>query len=110
MCYHLLGTFKIYELSAREKESTKKEKISKKETNFLSYDKRMFNKKKVNSFRIIVTTKMAEIFELKILGKIVFFQSLVCPAATTLRYHNHKNFFFFGFQKIELKMNCILTS
>ena len=32
----------------------------------------MLNKKKVNSFRIIVTTKMAEIFELKILGKIVF--------------------------------------
>ncbi len=66
------GTFNIYELSAREKESTKKEKRSKKEIKFFSYNKRMFNKMKVNSFRIIVTTKMAEIFELKILGKIVF--------------------------------------
>jgi S-ribosylhomocysteine lyase LuxS involved in autoinducer biosynthesis len=66
------GTFNFYEMSAREKESTKKEKISKKEIKFFSNNKRMLNKKEVNTFRIIVTTKMAEIFELKILGKIVF--------------------------------------
>ncbi len=69
------GTFNFYEMSAREKESTKKEKISKKEIKFLSNNKRMLNKKEVklvNTFRIIVTTKMAEIFELKILGKINF--------------------------------------
>jgi hypothetical protein len=67
------GTLNIYELSAREKESTKKEKRSKKEIKIFSYNKRMFNKKKVNSFRIIVTTKMAEIFELKISGNFFLF-------------------------------------
>ncbi len=65
------GTFNFYEMSAREKESTKKEKISKKEIKIFSNNKRMLNKE-VNTFRIIITTKMAEIFELKILGKIVF--------------------------------------
>ncbi len=66
------GTFNFYEMSAREKESTKTEKISKKEIKIFSSIKRMLNKKEVNTFRIIVPTKMAEIFELKILGKIVF--------------------------------------
>ncbi len=54
------------------KNQLKKKKISKKEIKIFSNNKRMLNKKEVNTFRIIVTTKMAKIFELKILGKIVF--------------------------------------
>jgi hypothetical protein len=50
-------------MSARKKESTKKLQISKEEIEKLSNNKRMLNKKKENSFRIILPTKMAEIFE-----------------------------------------------
>ena len=104
------GTFNFYEMSAREKESTKKEKISKKEIKFFSNNKRMLNKKEVNTFRIIVTTKMAEIFELKILGKIVF-SKFSSPGRRHFKMSlPSKKKFFLGFQKIELKTNCILTS
>ena len=48
----------------------------------------MLNKKKENSFRIILPTKMAEIFDFKIWKKL--FQSLVHLAATTLRRHHRK--------------------
>ena len=67
----------------------------------------MLNKKKVNSFRIIVTTKMAEIFELKILGKIVF-SKFSLPGLR--QFQMSLPFFWGGFQKIELKTNCILTT
>jgi hypothetical protein len=59
-------TFNIKEMSARKKESTKKLTVSKKEIEKLSNNKRMLNKKKENSFRIILPTKMDAIFEFKI--------------------------------------------
>ena len=65
-------------MNARKRESTKKLKVSKTEINNnkfysffiniekLSNNERMLNKKKENSFRIILPTKMAEIFAFKI--------------------------------------------
>ena len=53
-------------MSARKRESTKKQKVRKKEIENFSYNERMLNKKKENSFRIILPTKMAEIFAFKI--------------------------------------------
>ncbi len=60
------GTFNILEMSARKRESTEKLKVSKTEIEKLSNNERMLNKKKENSFRIILPTKMAEIFAFKI--------------------------------------------
>jgi hypothetical protein len=63
----------------------------------------MLNKKKVNSFRIIVTTKMAEIFEFKILGKIIFSKfSLPCRRHFKMSPPSKKI--------KKLKTNCILTT
>ena len=53
-------------MSARKRESTKKQKVSKKEIENFSNNERMLNKKKENNFRIILPTKMAEIFAFKI--------------------------------------------
>ena len=93
-------------MSARKRESTKKLKVSKTEIEKLSNNERMLNKKKENSFRIILPSKMAEIFAFKIWRKI-FFWTLVCLAAAALRWHHHrkikiknfekKNFFYFFF-------------
>ncbi len=69
-------------MSARKRESTKKLKVSKKEIEKLSNKKRMLNKKKENSFRIILPTKMAEIFAFKI-WRNIFFQTFVLLAAAT---------------------------
>ncbi len=67
-------------MSARKRESTKKQKVSKKEIENFSNNERLLNKKKENSFRIILPTKIAEIFAFKI-WKNIFFQTLVLPAA-----------------------------
>jgi hypothetical protein len=66
----------------------------------------MLNKKKENSFRIILPSKMAEIFAFKI-WRNIFFRTLVRLAAAALRWHHHrkikiknfekKKFFFFFF-------------
>jgi hypothetical protein len=53
-------------MSARKREPTKKLKVSKKEIEKLSNNERMLSKKKEKSFRIILPTKMAEIFAFKI--------------------------------------------
>jgi hypothetical protein len=53
-------------MSARKRESTKKLKVRKTEIEKLSKNERMLNKKKENSFRIILPSKMAEIFAFKI--------------------------------------------
>jgi hypothetical protein len=53
-------------MSARKRESTKKQKVSKKEIENFSNNERLLNKKKENSFRIILPTKIAEIFAFKI--------------------------------------------
>ena len=50
----------------QERESTKKLKVRKTEIEKLSKNERMLNKKKENSFRIILPSKMAEIFAFKI--------------------------------------------
>ncbi len=73
-------------MSARKRESTKKLKVSKKEIEKLSNNERMLNKKKENSFRIILATKMAEILAFKIWRNIFF-----------------KLFFFFGFLKNQIE-------
>jgi len=59
-------------MSARKRESTKKLKVSKTEIEKLSNNERMLNKKKENSFRIILPSKMAEIFAFKIWRNIFF--------------------------------------
>ncbi len=76
-------------MSARKRESTKKQKVSKKEIENFSNNERMLNTKKENSFRIILPTKMAEIFAFKILRNI-FFRTLVLPAAAALRWHHYR--------------------
>ena len=53
-------------MSARKRESTKLLKVRKTEIEKLSKNERMLNKKKENSFRIILPTKMAAIFAFKI--------------------------------------------
>jgi hypothetical protein len=53
-------------MSARKRESTKKQKVSEKEIEKFSNNERMLNKKNETSFRIILPTKMAEIFAFKI--------------------------------------------
>ncbi len=101
-------------MSARKRESTKKLKVSKTEIEKLSNNERMLNKKKENSFWIILPSKMAEIFAFKICRNI-FFRTLVRLATAALRWHHHRKikiknfekkiffFFFFGFLKNQIE-------